>query len=183
MAWAQTSDDRTTDTGPARAEHAARRRSLVLRGRRGTPRSHERGIAMVEFAILLPLLAMIVMGVIELGRVYSTWNAVKNAAREGANYAQHFPYSQNDITPPSPDPCTAPNNITSRAQQEAGSKFNVVTTPATPDGSGCDAVDKFPAGQNVTVTVSTPFTLFTPLVQKLVGNLTISASVTVRVLG
>ena len=42
------------------------------------------GAAAVEFALLLPFLALLVCGVIDLGRWFSAWNETKNAAREGA---------------------------------------------------------------------------------------------------
>ncbi|MGD9704274.1 MAG: TadE/TadG family type IV pilus assembly protein [Acidimicrobiia bacterium] len=39
---------------------------------------------MVEFAIILPMLLMLVMGIIEFGRAYNTQIAIQAAAREGA---------------------------------------------------------------------------------------------------
>ena len=39
---------------------------------------------MVEFAIILPLLLMLVVGIIEFGRAYNTQVAIQAAAREGA---------------------------------------------------------------------------------------------------
>jgi Flp pilus assembly protein TadG len=43
----------------------------------------ERGAAAVEFAILLPLLLMLVLGIIEFGRAYNAQAALSAAAREG----------------------------------------------------------------------------------------------------
>lgn len=43
----------------------------------------ERGAAAVEFAILLPLLLLLVLGTIEYGRVYNAQITLTNAAREG----------------------------------------------------------------------------------------------------
>jgi Flp pilus assembly protein TadG len=48
-----------------------------LRGRR-------RGDAVLEFALLTPLLILILFGILELGRVVDAWIVVHNAAREGA---------------------------------------------------------------------------------------------------
>ncbi len=39
---------------------------------------------MVEFAIILPLLLMLLMGIIEFGRAYNTQISIQAAAREGA---------------------------------------------------------------------------------------------------
>jgi len=43
----------------------------------------ERGAAAVEFAILLPLLLMLVLGTIEFGRAYNAQITLTNAARDG----------------------------------------------------------------------------------------------------
>lgn len=43
----------------------------------------ERGAAAVEFAILLPLLLMLVLGTIEFGRAYNAQIILTNAARDG----------------------------------------------------------------------------------------------------
>lgn len=45
--------------------------------------SNERGAAAVEFAILLPLLLMLVLGTIEFGRAYNAQITLTNAARDG----------------------------------------------------------------------------------------------------
>jgi Flp pilus assembly protein TadG len=47
----------------------------------------ERGAVVVEFALLLPVLLMIVVGTIEFGRVYSQFQVFSGAAREGARCA------------------------------------------------------------------------------------------------
>jgi Flp pilus assembly protein TadG len=47
----------------------------------------ERGVAMIEAAITLPLLLFVSVGIIEFGRAFQTWQVVTNAAREGARVA------------------------------------------------------------------------------------------------
>lgn len=47
----------------------------------------ERGAALLEAAITLPLLLLVAMGIIEFGRAYQTWQVLTNAAREGARVA------------------------------------------------------------------------------------------------
>jgi Flp pilus assembly protein TadG len=44
----------------------------------------ERGAVMVEFAIILPLLLLLLMGIVEFGRAYNTQVSIQAAAREGA---------------------------------------------------------------------------------------------------
>lgn len=45
---------------------------------------HDRGAALVEFAIITPLLLLLVFGIIEFGRAYNAQNTLTHAAREGA---------------------------------------------------------------------------------------------------
>ncbi|HEY7462447.1 MAG TPA: TadE/TadG family type IV pilus assembly protein [Gemmatimonadota bacterium] len=46
-----------------------------------------RGLALAEFAIVLPLLLMLVLGVIEYGNVLSRMHTLSSLSREGANLA------------------------------------------------------------------------------------------------
>ena len=50
-------------------------------------RTNENGQALVEFAIVLPLLLMILYGVIQFGIVFNNYIQVTSAAREGARKA------------------------------------------------------------------------------------------------
>lgn len=47
----------------------------------------ERGAQVVEFAIILPIFLMLVMGMIDFGRGYFSWIIITNGAREGARAA------------------------------------------------------------------------------------------------
>ncbi len=49
------------------------------------PRS--RGQALVEFALVLPVMMLILLIVVDFGRLYQSWIQLNNAARVGANYA------------------------------------------------------------------------------------------------
>jgi Flp pilus assembly protein TadG len=53
----------------------------------GKKADRNRGQALVEFAIALPILILLVAGVLELGRGYSYAVATSDAARDGARYA------------------------------------------------------------------------------------------------
>ena len=44
----------------------------------------QRGAAIVEFALVLPLLLLFLAGVIEFGRAFYTWSLMSEAIREGA---------------------------------------------------------------------------------------------------
>src|SRR5829696_4575017 len=50
-------------------------------------RRRGRGQALVEFAFVAPLLFLLIIGIIEIGRLVFFYHLVNNAAREGARYA------------------------------------------------------------------------------------------------
>jgi Flp pilus assembly protein TadG len=50
-------------------------------------RRRERGAALVEAAITVPIILLISVGIFEFGRAYQTWEVMTNAAREGARLA------------------------------------------------------------------------------------------------
>lgn len=47
----------------------------------------QKGQAMVELALVLPILLLLMMGVIEFGRIYHSYLTITNASREGARVA------------------------------------------------------------------------------------------------
>jgi Flp pilus assembly protein TadG len=53
-------------------------------GQEAFGRSSERGVAMLELALILPLLLLILMGTIEFGRAYNARITLTHATREGA---------------------------------------------------------------------------------------------------
>lgn len=57
-----------------------------------------RGQGLVEFALILPLLLLIIIGIIEFGRILFIYVNVSNAAREGARYGIVKPKDQAGIT-------------------------------------------------------------------------------------
>lgn len=50
-------------------------------------RRNQRGQALVEFALVFPILVFLLMGMFDLGRGVYAYNVVASAAREGARYA------------------------------------------------------------------------------------------------
>lgn len=143
----------------------------------------EQGAALVEFALIVPLLALLALGLVDLGRAYRLKTQLANAAREGAVFAQHFPARVDS----SGTACADPGNIAFAVRTEAGRRdpFTVEvrkagdTTPIT----GCDRT-AVPAGANVIVSASSSFDVMTPIVAALVGDrLTLRADVQVVVQG
>lgn len=47
---------------------------------------NDRGQSVVEFALVLPLLVFVMVGIVDLARVYTTMLSVESAAREAADY-------------------------------------------------------------------------------------------------
>jgi hypothetical protein len=143
----------------------------------------EGGNALVEFAFVVPLLLILALGTVDVGRAFSTWITVKNAAREAAEYGRLHPLER------SPDGvgCSDPDNIEYRARREAGSDGLLVEV-SPPQLAPCGIYPGAPAasvrpGQRLTVTVSKSFTPLTPVLDQLGGNARIRSSVTVVIAG
>ncbi|HKV29713.1 MAG TPA: TadE family protein [Candidatus Dormibacteraeota bacterium] len=51
------------------------------------PTDKARGQALVEMALITPLLVFILLGIVDLGRAYYQYTVMTNAVREGARYA------------------------------------------------------------------------------------------------
>jgi len=48
---------------------------------------NQRGAALIETAITIPLVLLVSVSIFEFGRAYQTWQVLTNAAREGARVA------------------------------------------------------------------------------------------------
>lgn len=55
-------------------------------------RGGEQGANLVEFALVLPLLILLLVGVADFGRAFNSYLVITNASREGARFASHFPW-------------------------------------------------------------------------------------------
>lgn len=49
-------------------------------------RRESRGQSLIEFALTLPILILILLGILDLGRGFSAYIVITNAARDGAYY-------------------------------------------------------------------------------------------------
>src|SRR5437870_3643223 len=48
---------------------------------------NERGASLVEFALLLPVLVLLLFGIIDFGNLYNNYQAVRQGARDGMRQA------------------------------------------------------------------------------------------------
>ncbi|MGI8497268.1 MAG: TadE/TadG family type IV pilus assembly protein [Gemmatimonadaceae bacterium] len=111
-----------------------------MRRVRGRLWTDDCGAAAVEFALVLPLLLLVLWGIVDIGRAFYTLNNLASAVREGARKAAVL----------STDPTTASNTATIRS---------AVTSAFSPIGPPLPAESVFVtvAGRQVTVRASYPF--------------------------
>src|SRR6185436_12324640 len=57
----------------------------------------ERGAALVEFALALPLLLVVIAGIVDFGFTFQRYEIITNAAREGARMASLPGYDQTSV--------------------------------------------------------------------------------------
>lgn len=57
----------------------------------GRPRGQRDGQSMVELAITLPLLLLLMLGTIDIGRAFFDYIQLRSAVREGAGYGSRLP--------------------------------------------------------------------------------------------
>jgi len=103
----------------------------------------DRGAAAVEFALVLPILLLLVFGVIEFGRIYSIQSSITAAARNGAR-----------VMALTNDPTSASQAAVAAAAPYTISSADVSITP-----TDCDVTDS--PGASTTVTINYPVTLLT----------------------
>ena len=53
--------------------------------------SQQHGQSMIEFALILPLMVLVIAGIFDLGRAFFAYVAISNAAREGARLDTFWP--------------------------------------------------------------------------------------------
>jgi len=129
--------------------------------------SSERGTAILETAMTLPLLLLVSVGIFEFGRAYQTWQVLTNAAREGARVA----------VLPNGDPAAPEARVraylTNGQLPNAASATVAVTATTVDIGGGATA----PAS---VVTVSYPFSFIVlqPVARLLVTGSTLGGPVT-----
>jgi len=146
----------------------------VLRGVESrSPRGHH-GQSLVEFALILPVMAILFLGAVDLTRAFYYYIVLENATREAARVLIDYPYQYDDSAA-----CNA-------AIREAQSYVSLTCSGGSPTITISPAVDltanpphRVPGRKPVTVTATTTFQPITIFLQQLIGStITISASTT-----
>ncbi len=76
----------------------------------------ERGQSLVEFALMFMVITIILMGILDLGRLFFAYIALQNATGEGAAYAAINPLCPSAATSAA---CSDPNNVEWRTRNES----------------------------------------------------------------
>jgi Flp pilus assembly pilin Flp len=121
-----------------------------MRARKFT--GNEEGAAVVEFALVLPILLLIIFGIIDFGRAFYTVNNIISAVREGARYGAIL---------------SAP--MSTAGQQEIRDRVRSVSAPFGGDSLRDEQIEiEFPNAEFVRVRVDGyPFRPLTPLANAL----------------
>ena len=109
-----------------------------------------RGQALVELALILPLMLLLLLGAIDVGRLFYTYVGMQNAAREGATFAMT----------PTADGSVDLVGITTAARQEMGGD------PALGVQAACDTTCRSATtahGNTITVAVTYTFSFILPV--------------------
>ena len=136
-------------------------------------RTHRRGElaqSMVEFALAAPFLLLLMLGVIDFGRVYFAYVSVTNSARTGADYAAA------NCAPA----CDADDLVGIREAVVADTGQLLNTSSTNPDVSVNVGNSVSPGSSNVDVTVSYTFTTIFPW-PGLPNTMNVERTVTARI--
>lgn len=154
-------------------------------------RHASRGQALVEFALILPILVLLLLLALDFGRVFFGWIALNNASRIGANEAARFPTPWADGDPmDASDPYyqrmiadMQSMNCDADSDNDGDIDENDLPAPVFIERAG-SSTNPYEVGDQVSVTLHCDFGFLTPLVGSIVGDpLNITATTTFMVFG
>ncbi|HEY0444503.1 MAG TPA: TadE/TadG family type IV pilus assembly protein [Candidatus Limnocylindrales bacterium] len=154
--------------------------SRLLRRDRG------RGQALVEFALVVPILFLLLFAIIDVSRYVYSWNALNEASRAGARAGSVsiWPPDCSGLTREACVKTIAKNRIT--AVSLALGDVTVQCQRRAPNGTlSAVATDNcngsWRANDIMTVTITKDFTLLTPVFAQILPSLTMTGQTTVTV--
>lgn len=131
-------------------------------------RRRGRGQSLVEFALVLPVLLLILLVALDFGRAFFAWVGITNATRAGAAYAASNPDAGWG---------TAPNPSIAAAYRSQITTDLLPTNCTLPSPIPLPSLSGTSLGSSVTVTLTCTYNTITPLVSAIVGsNVPISAT-------
>jgi Flp pilus assembly protein TadG len=130
-----------------------------LRVRRGRRLGESRGAELVEFALILPLLLILIAGIVDFALMFQAYEVVTNAAREGARVRVLPGYSTADAQ--------ARVLAYLNASGLTGTATTVVTATPIPGGGGGAPPT---VGYQVSVAYVHPITLLGPILGLIGGS-------------
>lgn len=142
---------------------------------------HERGAALIEAALVVPLLLLLLFGLVEFGRYVGMTSTVTNASREATRYASGT----------GPGSGTDPRYADCDGMRAAAQQFGVIGQPNNgqitleyDEGPGTSvfltcsgssvAPSSIESGDRIIATVSVPYQPLAPLVSQFLGPSTIT---------
>jgi Flp pilus assembly protein TadG len=153
-----------TETSPATRRHGSARgirRSRLFVG--GRSKRGARGQALVELALVTPILLLLLLGAVDLGRLFYARITVANSAREGAMMAAKAPASWS-----SESGCSTANKVMCAALRESNGSWVTVAPADVALSCGYSCTTTY--GSTVRVTVTGHFSLLTPLLWPFTGG-------------
>jgi Flp pilus assembly protein TadG len=120
----------------------------------------QKGQSLVEFALVLPLLVLLLFGIIDFARIFHVYLTMDHAGREAARAAS----IGNDDT-------TVRNTAVSDAS----------SIGLTADKVGVTPTGTRTTGTNVSITINYPITFLTPVIGNIIGPLTLKDTTVMRV--
>jgi Flp pilus assembly protein TadG len=135
----------------------------------------ERGVALIEFALVLPLLLLLVLGMIDVGKAFNYWNDETHLANEAARFAavNNSPTKNADGTPTARSLLTAIKSQADSAELRNGGTRSIsspgvsicIWFPSAPSGSAPPA-SAYQVGQPLQVVVKAQYNWLAYLVGK-----------------
>ena len=129
----------------------------------------QRGAALVEAAMVIPILLLISAGIFEFGRAYQTWQVLTNAAREGARVSVL------------PNGATGATETLVRQYMQAGQLSAYATAAVTVDRAVTIMVNGAPqTASQVIIDYPFNFMVLQPVAQLVVQGSTLGSALTMR---
>jgi Flp pilus assembly protein TadG len=102
---------------------------------KGRAKRSERGVELLEFALVLPLLLVLVVGIFDFGAAFALRQKMTNAAREGARIVVSSPLTDQSCSSATPCAIVAAANAVVQYMGNSGASLSCVH-PSSPTSSG-----------------------------------------------